>query len=180
MNPLRYSPMHRLTNHRFALFLASLLAVNGRAAVASPAKAPPHYGSASENHVFAQILVNELKAGNPELLAMGLHAIPPGSKDEKMIASTDDSIGKLDSAADREVPASGKIVIAPGVLGGIKRYKVLLPLKDAHGNTIGLAVYSIRRDESIGPIKALAVSLAFNDQVGSRVPELAALFKPTQ
>jgi hypothetical protein len=156
------------------------IAVSAMNADPAAVRPTPKFGKAAENKIYAQVLVNEMKAHNPELLAMGLHAVAPGTKDEKMIACTDDSIGKTDSASDLEVPSLGKTVIVPGALGEAKRYKILTPLKDAHGNTVGLVVFSLIRNENVDMLKALAIGLALSDELSARIETLAGLFRPAE
>lgn len=171
---------HTLRNAMLALVAASFVAICTTYADAARYQAETKYGRAADNKIFAQILVSNMKANNPELLAMGLHAVVPGTKEQKIIACTDDSIGKPDSSGDIEVTTLGKTVIISNTLGEAKRYKILTPLKDVHGATIGMAVFSFKRDENIDMVKALAIGLAFVDQLAARIQSLPDLFQSTE
>src|SRR6202011_2124119 len=64
------------------------------------ASAAEKLGKAADNAIYAQTLANEVMASHPELVVIGLHALKPGSKEETMIASNLDRIGKKDDEDD--------------------------------------------------------------------------------
>src|SRR4051812_26846269 len=82
---------------------ALLVQVPALYAQAPAPAATPVYGKAAENKNFAQQLVNQLMADNPDLYSAGIHAVPPGAKDMVIVAQTKDLIGKKSSASDLKI-----------------------------------------------------------------------------
>src|SRR5437870_1528065 len=77
----------------------------------------PAWGKAADNKIFAQTLINEALAGNPNLYTATLHAVAPGAKGAKdympqgyftMIAGNFNRMGKKDSPEDIEVATENK------------------------------------------------------------------------
>ncbi|MDB6168399.1 MAG: Pyrrolo-quinoline quinone beta-propeller repeat-containing protein [Verrucomicrobia bacterium] len=134
---------------------------------------------AADNRIFAQKLVNDIMAANPELMAIGLHAIPPGGKDQVVIAQTDDIIGKKDSAGDLDVTHQDQVKIYPSTLGGKPRMKVMIAWHDGGGRKIGLAVLSFKPGEGVTALSAHIKAARILEDLGAKVPNLEALFQPT-
>ncbi len=111
--------------------------------------ATPVWGKASANHIYAQQLVNELMAADPTLLSAALHVTPPGATQPRMVAHTQDLIGKLDSPSDLAMIKADQMVIGPELVEHttqvISRMVVHAPLRDRSGAIIGLAVFSFKR-----------------------------------
>jgi hypothetical protein len=57
--------------------------------------------------------VNEIMATHPDLLAVALHATPPGGTIPEIVAHTQDLIGKKDSEEDLGVIKQDLTVIGP-------------------------------------------------------------------
>src|ERR1700730_2931134 len=79
------------------------------------ASAAEKLGKAADNAIYAQPLANEVMASHPELVVVGLHALKPGNKDETMIASNLDRIGKNDDEDDLAVAHERKTILAPNM-----------------------------------------------------------------
>jgi hypothetical protein len=133
---------------------------------------------AADNKIFAQKLVNEVMAANPDLMAIGLHAIPPGGTNQVVIAQTDDIIGKKDSAGDLEVTNLDQAKIYPATLGGKPRMKVMIAWHDGAGRKIGLAVLSFKPGEGVTALSAHIKAAKILDGLAVKIPNLAALFQP--
>ncbi|MDB6169371.1 MAG: hypothetical protein JWM88_2235 [Verrucomicrobia bacterium] len=135
-------------------------------------------GKAADNHIYAQQLVTELMAGNSDLMGAGLHAIPPDGTEYQIVAQLRDIIGRKSSEDDLEIIKQDATRIYPDTLGGAPRMKALAPLRDRGGRIIGLAALSFR----LGPgVTKLAVHARLDDilnQLASRIPDRAALFRP--
>lgn len=142
------------------------------------AHADNHWGKAADNHIYAQQLVNELMATHPELVVVGLHAVPPGSKEEVMFATNLNRIGKQDDSDDIAVATEHKIVMAPNQTDPHK-FEVQVPLLDASGHYIGATglVFKYRAGDDL--VELLARALAIRDTLAQKIPNLAALFAPT-
>src|SRR5260370_30624314 len=81
----------------------------------TPALAAEKLGKAADNAIYAQTLANEVMASHPELVVIGLHALKPGNKEETMIASNLDRIGKKDDEDDLPVSHRRKTNLAPNI-----------------------------------------------------------------
>jgi hypothetical protein len=159
----------------FRLSLAALALGLGVAASAADAV----LGKPADNKIYAQTLVNDLMAKYPELVVVGLHATVPGAKDETMIATNLDRVGKIDDDDDIAVAQEHKTILAPNMKDPHK-FEVQVPLKDTAGNFLGASCglvfkYKAGDDEVQLHIKALAI----RDELAAKTPNLAALLKPT-
>ncbi len=137
-------------------------------------------GKAADNKIYAQQLVNQLMAMNDELLVVGLHAVVPGQKDETMIATNLDRVGKKDDDDDIAVANEHKTICGPNLKESTK-FEVQVPLKDSKGNWLGAAAgfvfkYHTGDDEVVMHIKALK----YRDYLAANTPDLATLLGPGQ
>ncbi len=159
---------------RLSLLLPALLLVGP----ALRARADDHWGKAADNHIYAQQLVNELMATHPELVVVGLHAVPPGSKEEVMFATNLDRVGKKDDSDDIAVANEHKIVMAPNQTDPHK-FEVQVPLLDASGHYIGATGLVFKYHQGADLVELLARALAIRDELAQKIPNLDALFAPT-
>ena len=148
-----------------------------RAAETAP---DPSWGKAADNKIYAQKLVNELMAAHPELLVVGLHATKPGAKDQTMIATNLDRVGKADDDDDKAVSVEHKIILAPN-LKESNKFEVQVWLKDAKGTQLIAAaglVFKYKQGDS--EIVLLTKALAIRDELAKKTPSFAALFAPAK
>jgi DNA-binding beta-propeller fold protein YncE len=130
---------------------------------------------------FGQHLVTSAMSANPGLQKMGIHVIPPGDKDEIIVAcSVPSKIGKKSSPADLEEERSGKSFVK--TVAERSFYDLALPLSDAQGRPIGAIVMEIRFAGASGPgassqDDAVHKAEAIRDSMQRQVPSLDALFK---
>ncbi len=144
---------------------------------AAAAHAEDHWGTAAGNRIYGQQLVNELMARHPELVVVGLHAVPPGAKDEIMFATNLDRVGKKDDDDDLGVANEHKIVMAPNMTDPHK-FEVQVPLLDAAGHFIGATGLVFRYQAGDDLVALLAKALAIRGELAAKTPDLAALFAP--
>lgn len=85
--------------------------------------------------IYAQQLVDETVAKNPDLLVVVMHVTPPKAADNVIIASNIGRIGKLGDEDDMRVINTGKSNLE--VAHGGDRFEVELVLRDMDDNTIG-------------------------------------------
>jgi hypothetical protein len=85
--------------------------------------------------IYAQELVDQTVAKNPDLLVVVMHVTPPKGPDNVIIASNIGRIGKLGDEDDMRVINTGKPNLE--VAHGGQRYEVELVLRDVAGETIG-------------------------------------------
>lgn len=160
-----------------AVSTLSLLAAGFGPQAAAPS-VEPTFGKAADNKIYAQQLVKELVARNPDLGGAGLHAIPPGGKDYEIVAQVRDLIGKKSSADDVDIINRDATKIYPFVIDGSPRFSALAPLRDRAGNVIGLAVLSFHRRPGVDKLTVHARLVAILDELAAKIPDRAALFRP--
>ena len=144
---------------------------------APPAEAV--YGKAAANKIYAQKLVVDLVANNSDLGGAGLHAIPPGSKEYQIVAQLRDLIGKKSSADDLDVIDRDAVKIYPFVIEGSPRYSALAPLRDRSGNIIGMVALSFHRRPGVDKLTVHTRLVAILAELADKIPDRAALFKPS-
>lgn len=135
---------------------------------------------AADNRIYAQELVNETMAAHPELLVIGMHATKPGAKEQRMVASNLDRIGKQDDDDDIGVATEHKTICAPNLKETFK-FEVLMPMKDASGQVLNAAIgfvfkYKAGDDE----VKMHAKAVAIRDALAAHIPNIDALFAPVE
>jgi DNA-binding beta-propeller fold protein YncE len=164
-----------MKNTARVFLFSGLLFTLGLPAFAADTAPDPSWRKAADNHIYAQKLVNGLMAKYPELVVVGLHLTVPGAKNETMIATNLDRVGKLDDDDDIAVATTHKTVLAPNMTDPHK-FEVQVPLKDSAGNFIGGAAgfvfkYNFGDDEVQLHVKALAI----RDELAAQTPDAAAL-----
>ncbi len=156
-----------------------------RASALDQAFSPPihaPWGKVADNKIYAQKVVNDVMAENPELVALGLHAVPPGvdakpgEPGEVSIAQVIDNIGEPDSPGDLEIAHQQAVKIFVGTFKGIPRMRVMAPLRDGSGRVIGLALFAFK-DVEMAPISAHLKADRILEQLAARFPDQASLFK---
>ncbi|MDB5043059.1 MAG: TonB-dependent siderophore receptor [Candidatus Eremiobacteraeota bacterium] len=85
--------------------------------------------------IYAQQLVDETVAKNPELLVVVMHVTPPKSAESVIVASNIGGIGKKTDADDLRVIQTN--VPKRKLADGGTRFEVELPLSDTSGTTVG-------------------------------------------
>ena len=134
----------------------------------------------SANPILAQKLVNDLMVAHPELVVIGLHATAPGAKEQTMIATNLDRVGKKDDDDDKAVSVEHKIILAPN-LKESNKFEVQVWLKDASGKQLTAAagfVFKYKQGDS--EIMLLTKALAFRDELARKTPSFEALFTPAK
>jgi hypothetical protein len=174
MNPLRLFPGAGVTAMALVLFAP----LRG-AQTAAPSAEPP-LGKAVDNKIYAQQLVNDLLAANGDLLAVGLHAIPPGGAEYQIVAHSRDLIGKKDSEADVEMIKNDQTIIGPESTGytTVPRMVVHAALRDRTGRIVGLAVLSFKLEAGTTKLATHARAEALLKTLAGKIPDSAALFQP--
>ncbi len=159
---------------RFPLVLAAVAAFGPLGLRAEDA--PVTLGKAADNKIYAQALVNGLMARHPELVVVGLHAIAPGTKEEKMIATNLDRIGKKDDDDDIAVATERKTICAPNLTDPHK-FEVQVPMHDTSGAVIGAIGFVFKYNAGDDEVKLHAKAVAMRDALAKRIASLADLFK---
>jgi hypothetical protein len=141
-------------------------------------RAEQKLGTAADNKIYAQTLVNELMAKHPDLIIVGFHAIAPGGTDATKIATNEDKVGRKDEPDDLMVSQESKTILSPG-LHGKDRFQVLLPMHDAAGNVIGALGLVFKYRDGDSDVDFLVKAKAIRDGLRQQIPALADLFKPS-
>lgn len=163
-----------------SLAFAAAILVPLAASAASPTGESPHYGKAADNKIYAQQLAIDVVAANPDLGGIGLHAIAPGAKDYTIIAQLRDLIGKPSSPADLAVIKRDQTLIYAGPIEGEPRFASLNALKDSSGRIVGMVVFSFKQGPGVDKLSVHARSVTLLKQLAAKIPDAAALFKPTE
>src|ERR1700743_3982632 len=99
----------------------------------NPSQAPTTYVHVSAP--LAQSILVKVKAHHDDIVKLCLHAVPPGSTDNVIIANiAPEKIGKKSSAKDLEKLAQNKPIAAP--LDKSKTFDLLIPITDANGGDL--------------------------------------------
>lgn len=171
---------------RFALAatLGLALATSGLAvdAAEAPAKnwTPPAY------RIYAQALSDQTMAAHPELLSVTFHGVPPGmDKAYTMFAgSYPDRIGNPDDPDDIDVTVKGITIVDPRwkrTHDTTPKFVVLMPLRDAKGENVGLIVYAFRTTAGNGGERRyFQAAMDLRDDLQAKIPSYAALFAPAK
>ena len=151
---------------------AGLIALFGGAGLG--AADAPKYILAADNHIYAQKLVAEIMAANPDLVAAGLHCVPPGGDKQGIIASSLNVIGK---PSDPEDVLHGGTTIVPSRKA--PKLGIMLPLLDHTGKEIGSLALQFKFQAGEDQVKYLAEATTIRDHVARQISALADLFKAT-
>ena len=148
----------------------------------APAKnwTPPAY------KIYGQKLSDETMAKNPELLSITLHGAPPGKADvfTMFAGSFPERIGNPDDPDDIDVIKKGITIVDPRwnrTKDNPKKFVVLMPMRDAAGQNVGLVVYAFKNppantNTSAAEIEYLKKSAVLRDALQKKIPSYNALF----
>lgn len=146
---------------------------------AKPAKnwTPPPY------KIYAQTLSDEIMSAHPELISVTFHGVPPGLKDTYTMfaGSYPERIGNPDDPDDILISKDGVTIIDPRwhrPKDPIKKFVMMVPLRDASGENCGLLVLAYHHEASdpTTEMDFYKSSYALRDAVAKKIPSYAALF----
>ena len=137
--------------------------------------------------IYAQALSDQIMAQHPELLSVTFHGVPPNmTKVYTMFAgSFPERIGNPDDPDDIDVSTKGITIVDPRwhrTNDAQKKFVVLLPLRDASAQNIGLIVYAFKNDtpSANDERKYYMAALSMRDDLEKKIPTYAALFEPAK
>jgi hypothetical protein len=144
--------------------------------------------TAPATKIYAQQLVDETMAAHPELVSVAFHGVPPGHPDTyTMFAGPwPDRIGNADDLDDIDITQKGITILNPRLHlpddGGGRRFLVMLPLRDASGETISAIViaYKTSSDSRKSEKEFFLAALALRDGLQKKIKNRAALFAPAK
>lgn len=135
--------------------------------------------------IYAQQLAEETMAQHPELLSMTFHGVPPGLNEvyTMFAGSYPDRVGNPDDPDDIDVSKKGITILDPRwhkTKDKNRKFVVLMPLRDAAGENVGLVVYAFR--DPVNPStseterETLAKATALRDALAKRISSYPVLF----
>jgi len=140
--------------------------------------------------IYGQKLSDETMAANPDLLSVTLHGVPPGKNDvyTMFAGSYPDRIGNPDDPDDIDVSKKGITIVDPRwnrTKDNPKKFVVLMPMRDAKGDNIGLVVYAFKNppanpNSSEPELVYLKKSTVLRDALAKKIPSYNALFDETK
>jgi hypothetical protein len=174
--------MQSIPKAMFAVALASVVALSASKAVAADKN-----WTAPQGKIYAQALSDQTMAAHPELLSVTFHGVPPGmAKVYTMFAgSFPERIGNPDDPDDIDVSVKGITIVDPRwhrTKDTTKKFVVLMPLRDASGENVGLIVYAFKNDapSATDERKYYSAALNLRDDLQKKIPSYTALFAPAK
>lgn len=135
--------------------------------------------------IYAQTLSDEIMAAHPELISVTFHGVPPGQKDTYTMyaGSYPDRIGNADDPDDIMVSKLGITIVDPRwhrTKDPVKKFVMMMPLRDQTGETIGLLVLAYKNDAEHAKTERefFVAASDLRDDLQKKIPSLAALFAP--
>ncbi len=126
-------------------------------------------------------------ATHPELISTTLHGVPPGqSETYTMFAgSFPDRIGNADDPDDIDISKKGITIVDPRwhrPNDTVKKFVMMLPLRDASGENVGEIVLSYKNPPNSGKTEKdfFLASTALRDHLQKKIHSYAALFEPAK
>lgn len=160
-----------------SLCMASLVSYAQDKPAKAPAQDPSTYMHV--NAPFAENLVMKVKAAHDDqIVKLGIHAVPPGEKDNVIIANiTPSKIGKKSSDGDMKNLATGKPVAKR--LDKDKTFDLLIPLTDAKGRDLdgGFVVMEVPFTKANNEEEAIQIGVAIRDDLQKQIPSKKALYQ---
>jgi hypothetical protein len=137
--------------------------------------------------IYAQALSDQTMKAHPELLSVTLHGVPPGMTDAYTMfaGSYPDRIGNTDDPDDIDVSKKGITIVDPRwhrTKDTAPKFVVLMPMRDVHGNNIGLVVYAFKVKVAGNQYERTLYTRALDmrDALARRIPSYEALFAPAK
>ncbi|MDB5676881.1 MAG: hypothetical protein JWM65_3863 [Sphingomonas bacterium] len=163
------------------------LALAAGALTATTAGAADKNWTPPAQKIYAQQLSDQTMKAHPELLSFTLHGVPPGMTDAYTMfaGSYPDRIGNPDDPDDIDVSKKGITIVDPRwhrTKDTAPKFVVLMPMRDVHGNNIGLVVYAFKVKVAGNQYERTLYTRALDmrDALARRIPSYEALFAPAK
>jgi hypothetical protein len=137
--------------------------------------------------IFAQKLSEQIMQQHPELLSVTLHGVPPGMTDSYTMfaGSYLDRIGNADDPDDIDISKKGITIVDPRwhrPNDTVKKFVMMLPLRDAHGENVGEIVLAYKNDgaNAKGETAFFLASTHLRDALQNQIPSYGSLFEPAK
>jgi hypothetical protein len=176
--------MNKLFKFTLAAAVTGFVALGSAASTAGDA--PAKNWTAPAHKIYGQKLSDETMAKHPELLSITLHGAPPGMADvyTMFAGSFPERIGNPDDPDDIDVIKKGITIVDPRwnrTKDNPKKFVVLMPMRSAAGENIGLVVYAFKNPpanphNSATELAYMKKSTALRDELQKKIPSYNALF----
>ena len=153
------------------------------------ADAPAKNWTPPAHKIYAQKLSDQTMAKHPELLSITLHGVPPGQENvyTMFAGSYPERIGNPDDPDDIDVSKKGITILDPRwhrTKDTVKKFVVLMPLRNQSGENVGLVVYAFKNPEnpntSVAEKDYFARAATLRDDLAGQIPSYQALFEPAK
>ena len=148
---------------------------------------PKKNWTAPAHKIYGQRLVDEQMARHKDLLSVTLHGTPPGEKDvyTMFAGSFPERIGNPDDPDDIDVIKKGITILDPRwkrVNDKDKKFVVLLPMRDAKNENVGLVVYAFKNPAKPSGMEEqyLKESNKLRDELAKKISSYNGLFDPVK
>nr|WP_295667798.1 hypothetical protein [Sphingomonas sp.] len=158
-----------------------MLTANAAGAADTKNWTPPSY------KIYAQTLSDQTMKAHPALLSVTLHGVAPGTPDAYTMfaGSYPDRIGNADDPDDIDVSKKGITIVDPRwhrTKDTSPKFVVLMPMRDAKGENIGLIVYAFKVPVAGNQYERTLYTKALDlrDAIAKKIPSYDALFAPVK
>ena len=177
--------MNKLFKSALAIAITGLVAFGSAGAQAADKNWTP-----PAHKIYGQQLSDETMTQHPELLSITLHGTPPGMSDvyTMFAGSFPERIGNADDPDDIDVIKKGITIVDPRwnrTKDNPKKFVVLMPMRDAAGQNVGLVVYAFKNppansNTTASELEYLKKSATLRDELQKKISSFNALFAPVQ
>ena len=137
--------------------------------------------------IYAQKLADEIMATHPELVSVTFHGVSPSQADAYTMfaGSFPDRIGNADDPDDIDISKKGITILDPRwhrTNDTVKKFVMMLPLRDASGENIGEIVIAYKNPPNSGKTEKdfFLASTALRDRLMKKIASYSALFEPAK
>ncbi|MFC5520649.1 hypothetical protein [Polaromonas jejuensis] len=180
--------MHKLLRTAAAAAVSGFLILGSAAAWS--ADAPQKNWTPPQHKIYGQKLSDDTMAKHPELLSITLHGVPPGLENiyTMFAGSYPERVGNPDDPDDIDVIKKGITILDPRwhrTKDTVKKFVVLMPMRDAKGENVGLVVYAFKEPKgnlntSASEKAYMAKATQLRDELMKKIPSYNALFDPVK
>ena len=169
--------------------LTTILAFALGAIALHAADAPKKNWTPPAYKIYAQVLSDQIMAAHPEIISITFHGVPPGLKDvyTMFAGSYPDRIGNPDDDDDIMIVKLGITILDSRwnrLKDPAKKFVMMLPLRDAAGNHLGLLVAAYKNPDFSPTVTSskqeadfFAKGMKLRDDLQKQIPSYAALFE---
>jgi hypothetical protein len=177
--------MNSLFKSALAAAITTVVALGSTAAHAADKNWTP-----PAHKIYGQQLSDDTMARHPELLSITLHGTPPGAKEvyTMFAGSYPERVGNADDPDDIDVIKKGITIVDPRwnrTKDDPKKVVILMPMRNAAGENIGLVVYAFKNppanpNTSAHELDYLKKATVLRDELQTKIASYNGLFDPAK